>query len=219
MSQLERNKAILRKYIPERAVDTMAEWIFRYNFKLKIKKPRASKMGDHMPPHNGRNHTITINYDLNKYSFFITLVHEIAHLVTWDKYQGRVYAHGPEWKAEYSNLLNHFLVMDSSLPDTEKLFPRDIHAALKRHMFSPAAASCSDIQLARTLDKYDDGKNFLTLERIAVGSHFKIAHSKSKLSKDIYIKGNKRRTRFECMHALTNKKYLIHALCKVVVMQ
>ena len=33
MTQVEKNKAILKKYIPERSVDIIAEWIYKYNFK------------------------------------------------------------------------------------------------------------------------------------------------------------------------------------------
>ena len=168
-----------------------------------------------MPPHDGKNHTITVNKDLNKYAFFVTLVHEIAHLITWDKYKGKVFAHGSEWKSEYSRLLNHFLVMNSTLADDKKLFPNDVYAALKTHMFNPAAASCSDINLARVLDKYNEDNHSLTLERIATGSYFKIEHSKNKFSKEIFIKGEKRRTRYKCTQAHTRREYLIHALCKV----
>jgi hypothetical protein len=217
MTQLERNKVILKKYIPEKSVDIIADWIYKYNFKLKIKKPRASKIGDHMPPHSGKNHTITVNSDLNKYSFFVTLVHEIAHLITWDKYKGKVFAHGAEWKTEYSKLLNHFLIMNSTLTEEEKLFPNDVYSALKIHVLNPAAASCSDIQLARVLDKYDVDKNCLTLERIAIGSSFRIVETKNKFSKDIFIKVEKRRTRFKCVHAHNKREYLIHALCKVML--
>lgn len=216
-SSVERNKIILKKYIPEKSVNVIVDWIYKYNFKLKIKKSRSSKVGDHMPPHNGKNHTITVNHDLNKYSFFVTLVHEIAHLITWEKYKGKVFAHGKEWKSEYSKLLNYFLVMNSTLTEEEKLFPAEVYAALQKHMFSPAAASCSDLNLSRALEKYDEDNKSISLERIAVGSSFRIAISKNKFSKEIYIKGEKRRTRFKCTQANTRKEYLIHALCKVVL--
>src|SRR5574337_89035 len=80
MDQLTRNKTILKKYIPEPAVPLIAEWIYHFNFKLKIKKARLSRFGDYMPPMNGKNHVITVNNDLNPYAFLLTLVHEIAHL-------------------------------------------------------------------------------------------------------------------------------------------
>ena len=79
MEQLERNQSILYKYIPEKAVPAISEWIYKFDFKLRIKKSRLSKYGDYRPPVNGENHLITINYDMNKYAFLITLVHEIAH--------------------------------------------------------------------------------------------------------------------------------------------
>ena len=79
--QYRRNADILVKYIPEAAVPTIAEWIIHYDFKLKIKKERNSRLGDYTPPREGLNHLITINHNLNKYAFLITLVHEVAHLV------------------------------------------------------------------------------------------------------------------------------------------
>lgn len=211
----ERNKAILKKYIPEQAVATIAEWIYKHDFKLKIKRSRSSKEGDYMPPHNGRNHIITINHDLNKYSFLVTLVHEIAHLITWENHKGNVNPHGKEWKAEYARLLNYFLIRNSSLGN-ENLFPDEIHAALCRHIEKPSAASCSDLYLSRVLRKHDNDSSALLLERIAVGSSFRIA-SKTKHSTEIFVKGEKRRTRFKCTHTRTKREYLIHALCKVIV--
>jgi len=217
MSQVERNKLILRKYIPEKSVDIIAEWIYKYNFKLKIRKSRSTKIGDYTPPHKGKNHVITVNHDLNKYSFFVTLVHEIAHLITWEKYKGKVYSHGQEWKTEYSKLLNHFLVMNSTFPENEKLFPADVFSALKTHAFSPSAASCSDLNLSRVLEKYNSDSETILLEKIAIGSSFRMAHSKNKYSEEVYTKGEKKRTRFKCIHMRTKREYLVHALCKVVL--
>ena len=155
MNQEERNKNILRKYIPEAAIDTIAEWIYKYNFKLKVKKSRSSKEGDYMSPHDGKNHVITINYDLNKYAFLVTLIHEIAHLTTWEKYKGRVNPHGSEWKSEYSRLLNYFLTKEKVVSEEKKIFPKEIFIALQKHMQSPSAASGSDLNLSRVLKKYD----------------------------------------------------------------
>jgi SprT protein len=216
MNQAERNKSILAKYIPEPAVDTISEWIYKYNFKLKVKKSRASKEGDYTPPHSGKNHVITINHDLNKYAFLVTLIHEVAHLVTWEKYQGRVNPHGKEWKSEYSRLLDYFLLKGSSLDSSEELFPEEISRALHKHSNRPSAASCSDLHLSRVLKKFDADTETLLLERIATGTMFRIVHSKTKHSDEVFIKGEKRRTRFKCTHARTKREYLIHALCKVV---
>jgi hypothetical protein len=217
MNQAERNKSILAKYIPEPAVETISEWIYKYNFKLKVKKSRASKEGDYTPPHSGKNHVITINHDLNKYAFLVTLIHEVAHLVTWEKFKGRVNPHGREWKLEYSRLLDYFLSQGSSETAREELFPEEISKALHKHAKSPSAASCSDLHLSRVLKKFDVDTETLLLERIAAGTSFKIASSRTKHSEDVFIKGEKRRTRFKCIHARTKREYLIHALCKVEI--
>lgn len=217
MNQAERNKSILAKYIPAKAVDIISEWIYKYNFKLKVKKQRASKEGDYTAPHDGKNHTITINYDLNKYAFLITLIHEIAHLATWEKHKGRVSPHGKEWKTEYSNLLHYFLVLDKYALGEEKIFPKEIALVLNNHTQNPSAASCSDLNLSRVLKKFDSDTETLLLERIAIGTSFRIAGSKTKHAEEVFVKGEKRRTRFKCFHPRTKREYLIHALCKVIL--
>jgi hypothetical protein len=217
MNALERNKTILAKYIPLQAVPILADWIYTYNFKLKIKKSRSTKQGDYSPPHEGKNHTITINHDLNPYSFLITLLHEVAHLITWEKYKGRVNPHGSEWADEYSTLLLYFLKIDKSLPLENKLFPAEITTALQKHLLNPSASSCTDIHLFRVLRKFDADSHELTLEQISLGASFRIIHSKTNHSTELFIKGEKRRTRYHCIQQNTRKAYLVHALCKVVV--
>lgn len=214
MTQEERNKTVLRKYIPEPAVDTIAEWIYKYNFKLKVKRPRSSKEGDYTAPHSGRNHTITINKDLNKYAFLITLIHEVAHLVTWEKYKGRVSPHGSEWKSEYTALLHHFLSKETG---GGELFPAEVSRALHKHSQSPSAASCSDLHLARVLKSFDANPEKLFLESIPAGTSFRIVSERSKHAKEIFVKGEKRRTRYECFHSSTRRKYFVPALCEVII--
>ena len=141
MNQLERNQSILQKYIPEKAVPTVAEWIYKFDFKLKIKKSRATKLGDYRPPVKGQNHLITINHDMNKYAFLITLIHEIAHLSNWNKHKDSVKTHCDEWKFHYKILMQSLL--------NPEIFPADIIIALRKYMNNPAASSCSDTNLLR----------------------------------------------------------------------
>ena len=75
----------LQKYLPERAVDLVFELIKTNNVHLKIVNQRQTKHGDYRRMSNG-THVITVNNSLNKYAFLITLVHEIAHLVAFEKY-------------------------------------------------------------------------------------------------------------------------------------
>ena len=81
--QYQRNSEILKKYLPEETVMVISEWIIEFDFKLKITKERKTRLGDYTSPRGDLNHTITINYNLNKYAFLITLVHEVAHLVSF----------------------------------------------------------------------------------------------------------------------------------------
>jgi SprT protein len=202
MEQLERNKAILYKYIPENSVPVIAGWIFSYDFKLKIKRARTTKYGDYRPPYKGLNHQITINHDLNKYAFLNTLVHEIAHLSAWKKYGDKIQSHGKEWKQEYRILLQPFL--------HEKVFPADIVSALKQYLQNPAATVCTDRHLFKTLRKYDtssDGRVFL--DELPLQAAFIADDSHT------YLKLKKIRTRYLCNRINTRHEYLFHGTAQV----
>jgi SprT protein len=202
--QLERNRSILLKYIPENTVDVIAEWIYRYDFKLKIKKSRASKYGDYMPPIKGKNHQITINHDMNKYAFLITLVHEVAHLTNWQKHRNSVKPHGDEWKQEFRVLMQPFI--------REEIFPPDVLNALARYMRDPAASSCSDPHLMRVLKNYDVRVDTLLLEQLEAGTVFMF-------TKRYFVKGEKIRTRFKCIELKTKREYLFSPLAEVYLVK
>jgi SprT protein len=198
--QLNRNQNILKKYIPEMAVPIVSEWIYRYDFKLKIKKSRATKLGDYRPPVNGNNHQITINHDMNRYAFFITLIHEVAHLDNYLKYKNTVKPHGEEWKNSYKKLMTPFLNTD--------YFPEDIIRVLQAYMSNPAASSCSDIELLRTLKKYDKPSSSLLVEEITHGATFIYNNRK-------FVKIEKSRKRYKCMEIETKAVYLFNPLTEV----
>jgi SprT protein len=203
MDQLQRNQSILYKYIPEKAVPTISEWIYKFDFKLKIKKSRSSKYGDYRPPVKGENHLITINYDMNKYAFLITLVHEIAHLSNWNKHKDTVKPHGEEWKLHYKLLMKQFLIPD--------IFPIDVINALRKYMNNPAASSCSDINLLRVLKQYDERQHTVLLEELPSGTTFSYNSNRH------FIKGEQIRKRFKCKELKTNKIYLFNPLTEVLI--
>ena len=200
-------KEILSNYIPEPALDTIAEWILHFNFNLKITENRASKLGDYRAPVRKSRHLITINHNLNKFSFLITLVHEIAHLTTFEKFKNantRILPHGTEWKMEYKNLMNYFL--------KSEIFPDDVMRALIDYMVNPAASSCADENLLRVLRKYDTKKSaVLHIEEIPFGSTFK--HGKNRY----FVKGEKIRKRFKCEELATKRVYLFSPLAEVML--
>jgi hypothetical protein len=204
VNQIERNQSILYKYIPEKAVPTISEWIFKFDFKLRIKKSRSSKYGDYRPPVKGENHLITINHDMNKYAFLITLVHEIAHLSNYNKNKNSVKPHGEEWKMHYKLLMQQFLIPD--------IFPVDVIVALRKYIGNPAASSCSDTNLLRVLKKYDIRQNTVLLEELPFNTLFQYNKNRN------FIKGEQIRKRFKCKDVQTNKIYLFNPLTEVLAL-
>jgi SprT protein len=201
-TQLERNKSILRKYIPEPTVGVVAAWIYDYDFKLKIKKGRTTKYGDYRPPLKGKNHQISINNNLNSYAFLLTLVHEIAHLRNWNRHEAKVNPHGKEWKEEFKSLMKPFL--------EARIFPEDVHRAFLKYLANPAASSCSDLHMQRILKKYDNGRQAVThLEELPTGTIFRFGKGK------LFRKGPRVRTRFLCKEVRSNREYYFNALTEV----
>lgn len=205
MDQLQRNQEILKKYIPEKAAPLIAHWIIDLDFKLKIKKERSTKLGDYRAPFNGSNHQITINYNLNKYSFLVTLVHEIAHLTTYNKYKHSVLPHGQEWKSEFKNLMQHFL-------DSE-IFPVELLYALRKYLSNPAASSCTDKNLYRALKLYDEhSSSGIYLEKIPYKTVFVYEGR-------LFEKGERIRTRYNCKEIKTGRIYLFNPLAEVEIFE
>lgn len=206
--QILRNSEILKKYIPEFAVPQIAVWIIEFDFKLKITKERSTKLGDYTSPRDGLNHTITINHNLNQYSFFITLVHEIAHLHTYNSYRNTVAPHGEEWKESFRILMTPFLSTDN--------LPLDVLYALRKYLQNPAAASCSDMTLMRTLKLYDTHNtngHLILLEHLPYKTHFLYNGSR------IFEKREKLRKRYRCKEISTGSVYLFSPLAEVEVFE
>lgn len=79
------------KFIPLKATPFVQFLIDEHSFDLFIVNQRATKHGDFRKLPGGR-FQITVNNNLNKYQFLLTLIHEIAHHVTHQKF-GRVQPH------------------------------------------------------------------------------------------------------------------------------
>ncbi|MBS1647312.1 MAG: SprT-like domain-containing protein [Bacteroidetes bacterium] len=203
MNQFEQNCATLEKYITQAAAPIIARWVVEYDFKLKITRKRTSKLGDYSWPQRGRtHHIITINHNLNKHAFLITLVHEVAHLQTYNQYKTSVSPHGAEWKTHYKQLMRFFLNPD--------FFPTDVLLALQKHLLNPAASSCVDTHLQRVLDRYDNSNEKKTyIESIPYKSVFKYEGHR------LFEKGEKVRTRYKCKDLSTGAVYLFHSLAEV----
>lgn len=194
--------------MPAKAVDLCAQWIVHYNVHIQITRSRASKLGDYMPLHKQvRNHIITINHDLNRFAFLITLVHEFAHLTTFNNHGHRVQPHGLEWKNQFAMLMQNFL--------GQNIFPPDVEAALKAYMINPAASSCTDITLNRALKKHNANNVISFLEELPDGSLFKLHKS---MPHAVFKKGNKLRKCFECIEIKSGRMYRVNSIAEVLPM-
>ncbi len=201
--QIQRNKIILKKYIPENAIDIIADWIYLFDFKLKIKKERTTKQGDYRSPMPNTNHQITINKNLNSYAFLITLIHEIAHLTTYNNFKNKVKPHGNEWKHEYKRLIQPFFQLN--------IFPDDVKHALQSYMQNPAASSCTDIHLQRILKNYNPASDKLTIEKMEAETIFEIHNG------ELFRKGEKVRKRYKCMNIKSKRTYLFDPLYEALI--
>jgi SprT protein len=202
----EKISAILIKYLPAATVDVCTAWIVQKNIHLKLTRGRSSKYGDYLPLDDGKGHRITINHDLNPYAFLITFVHEVSHLEAFVKYKRNHEPHGKEWKNEFRILLSEFI--------QQGVFPDDIQRALSNYIRNPAASSCSDHDLLRTLRKYDvHEEGVFHLENLPEHSIFAIHQSRSN---QIFRKGNKIRSRFQCVEINSNRIYFVSPLAEVI---
>jgi SprT protein len=189
------------RFLPEAYVDYVCELFFESKVKFSIVKDRSTKLGDFRASPKGEKHRITVNGNLNKYSFLITTLHEFAHLNTYNQFGWKVKPHGEEWKMEYRKLL--YPVIQSG-----KL-PKDIEVTLTNSLVNTKASSCTDQQLSRVLHKYDiHPEGNVILESLPVDSLFEV-NGKS------FRKGPLRRKRYVCEEISSNKKYLVNSLAVV----
>ena len=192
---------VLQKYLPERAVQTCFELIKSNGVHLKIVNHRVTRHGDYRRMPNGM-HQITVNSSLNKYRFLITLVHEIAHLVAFEKFGRRIKLHGLEWKRTFQELMLPFI--------RPEIFPTKLLPIIANHFKNPKASSSTDARLAIALKTFDkeERKNTYVFE-LPHGSTFRIYNGK------IFKKGNKRVKRFECIELNTGRLFLFQPNAEV----
>ncbi len=202
MSKSKVNFSALQSYLPEGSFEPVLEYLHEFKIQLTITRSRSSVLGDYRHAHENKGHRISINGDLNKFSFLITLLHEIGHLITFLKYPKRVQPHGSEWKSNFGAILTVFVA--------KNIFPADVKTALISSISNPAASSCADIKLLRVLKSYDQKKaDVYFVEQLPAGQLFEIK------GKRIFEKGEKIRKRFKCREISTGKWYLFSPVSEV----
>ncbi|WP_420604209.1 SprT-like domain-containing protein [Flagellimonas sp.] len=191
----------LQKYLPERAVEPCFELIKTHAVHLKIVNHRVTRHGDYRRLPNGL-HQITVNASLNKYRFLITLIHEIAHLVAFEKYGRRIKPHGLEWKRTFQHLMVPFI--------RPEVFPSQLLPVIANHFKNPKASSSTDARLSIALKAFDEEerKNSYVYE-LPMGSTFRLYNGK------LFKKGQKRVKRYECVELASGRLYLFQPNAEV----
>ena len=203
MAKVEHPLNALNAYLPDGAFEPVVALINQYKVHLTVTKARKSVLGDYRHAFQGANHKISVNGNLNKYEFLITLLHELAHLLCYEQYRNRVDAHGKEWKNIYGHLLAQFI--------QQGLFPNDIKKVLSKTLLNPAATANGETKLLLVLRKYNEIKKVgvALVANIAEGILFESLNGK------IFRRGKKRRIRIECVEVATGQVYSFSALTEV----
>ena len=195
---------VLSKYLPEHAVVSCFDLIKENNVHLKIVNERQTRHGDYRQAIDGKQE-ITVNANLNKYRFLITLVHEISHLVAYEKYGRIIKPHGNEWKITFQGLMVSFI--------RPEIFPHSVLPLIANHFRNPTASSDTDARLAFALKQFDDRKpDVYFIHEVPSGSMFRIKNGR------IFQKNGLRVKRYECLEVKTGRLFLFNANAEVEIL-
>lgn len=190
----EKITQLLIRYVPPQAAEYCFKVWQQAPFEFKIRKSRASKVGDFTCT-PGKKPQITVNENLQAHLFLMTYIHEVAHHHVHIAYGHRVEAHGTEWKKSFQQLMLPLL--------TPEYFPEPLLSGLTKHMQNPKASSFSDSDLSRLFRELDPSQESgLLLSQVPEGSIFHL-HGRW------FTKGKLRRTRVLCRELKTRRQYLV----------
>ena len=185
-------------FVPPKSIKILQCWIDELGVKVIISKARRTKLGDFKV--KGGSMIVSVNNNLNRYSFLITLTHELAHAFVYRDYRSSKSPHGKQWQLTFRSMLLSFLTPD--------YFPKDILAPLSLYIIKPKASTISDIKLSSILRMYDTSKTTI-ISDINQGEEFRTSKGR------LFVKGKKLRKRFRCVEKHTKKVYLFHPLADV----
>lgn len=183
----------LAEYIPEDSVNVVVEWIKPFPLRLRIAKPRKSKLGDYRPRSFKQPHRISVNGNLDAFTFLITLTHEIAHMMDFEQRKTTKNPHGMSWKRTYQSLLQEL---------QQKISLDEMYSARLKHLISHPSATAKSWELpTQNLDTVDG--DLIRLSDIPMGAEF-VFNDRT------FMKEQLRRTRFVCLDLQKKRQYTIH---------
>jgi SprT protein len=192
----------LKPFLPENSLNQVMSWLNGHPVHMRIAKGRATKLGDYRPPQKDKIHRISVNGNLNRFEFLITLTHEIAHLEIWEKYRKKVSPHGRAWKNQYASMLGILLEM--------KIFPEDIAGIIQKQVENPRASSKCDTELTRVLHGHNKVTEGFFLEDLPMGAYFYLQDGRK------FQKQEKLRKWYRCIRQDTKRPYRISPVARVV---
>jgi len=198
------SRQVFEKFVPKEAVMYCNELYETMEFEFKVTKSRSTKLGDFRFRQDQKKSTITINNDLNPYAFLVTYLHEVAHLITFQKFTNRVSPHGNEWKQEFVRISTPML--------SDAVFPPTILSSLISYFQNPKASSCSDPHLYSALREFDPKTEKISLKDIQNNQPFSF-------NKKHFVRLEKKRTRWVCEEIGTQRKYLINGIAEVKLLE
>lgn len=202
--KMNNHLAIFQQYLPESTADYCFNLWKQYQFNFKVTRPRHSKLGDYCFRRD-RGHQITVNANLNPYSFLVTYIHEVAHLQTFKQYGNKPEPHGKEWKRYFRETFQPLLIPE--------ILPTALIIPLNEYLKNPAATTQGALPLMNALRQFDADTDLdsIVLTSLQTGENFE-------LNGRVFTKGELRRTRFLCTDRQSGKRYVIssNALVKKV---
>lgn len=199
----ETSLRFLENFLPPNTFEMVAPYFQDHTVHLTLTRERKSVLGDYRHPSIDKpHHRVSVNGNLNPYSFLITLVHELAHMLTFVHFGHDHSPHGKEWKTQFRHMMIPFM--------GKRIFPADVEKALYAYLHNPAASTCTDPDLYKALYQYDERKpGYRLVDEIQINQHF--------LTEDgrIFEKIEQLRTRSRCRDIKSGRHYFFQGIVEV----
>ncbi len=194
---LQMSVSSLEKYLPENSLPFLRKWFGEYYIHIKITKGRNSKLGDYrkMPD---KSHQITINSTLQPELFFFVLTHELAHLIAFEQFGGRILPHGTEWKHTFREMLLESI----------SIYSEDLKPIIFKFSRSPKANFMASPDLVKYfhIENFQDESSYV--EELKIGERFLYR-------KQPYLIQEKRKINYLCKNLASGKIYIFKPLARV----
>jgi hypothetical protein len=123
-------------------------------------------------------------------------------MLTYVHFRNKVSPHGKEWKTQFRHILIPFM--------GKRFFPSDVEKALYAYLHNPAASTCTDAHLYKSLYRYDEHKpGFKLVDDLEVNQCFETEDG------EVYQKLEKLRTRTRCRNLGNGKVYFFQGIVEV----